>query len=55
MTSVPCGTPAARMPGLRVADDAVGDQQVAVHVEIARRIDDARVGEQDTGADHAAW
>ena len=31
----------------RVPDHAVGDQHVSRFVEIARRIDDARVGEQD--------
>ena len=35
--SVPSGTPAAPMPRLRVADHAVGDQDVAGAVEIARR------------------
>ena len=35
-------------PGL--ANDAVGDQNVADAVEIARRIDQARVGEQDRAA-----
>ena len=55
--SVPSGTPAAPMPRLAVADHAVGDQHVAGAVEIARRIDDAGVGEQDRAAigqhDHA--
>ena len=35
---------------LGFADDAVGDQQVADDVEIARRIDDPGVGEQDRAA-----
>ena len=35
---------------LGLADDAVGDQQVAEQVEIARRIDDPGVGEQDRAA-----
>ncbi len=29
---------------LRVADDAVGDQQVALHVEVPRGVDDPRIG-----------
>ena len=35
---------------LGLADDAVGDQQVADDIEVARRIDDPRVGEQDRAA-----
>ena len=35
---------------LGLADHAVGDQQVAGEIEVARRIDDARVGEQDRAA-----
>ncbi len=35
---------------LGLADDAVGDQQVAGKIEVARRIDDPRVGEQDRAA-----
>ena len=35
---------------LGLADDAVGDQQVADDVEIARRIDDPGIGEQDRAA-----
>ena len=35
---------------LGLADHAVGDQQVAGKIEIARRIDDPRVGEQDRAA-----
>ena len=35
---------------LGIADHAVGDQQVAGEVEIARRIDDPGVGEQDRAA-----
>ena len=33
-----------------LADDAVGDQQVAGEIEIARRIDDPGVGKQDRAA-----
>jgi hypothetical protein len=43
--SVPSGTPAAPMPP-GFPDDAVGDQNVADAVEIARRIDQPRVGER---------
>ena len=39
MMSVPSGTPAAPMPRLAVADDAVGDQDVAGAVEIPGGID----------------
>ena len=35
---------------LGLADDAIGDQQVADDIEIARRIDDPGVGEQDRAA-----
>jgi hypothetical protein len=35
---------------LGVADHAVGDQQVAGKIEIARRIDDPGVGEEDRAA-----
>src|SRR5262249_9636153 len=35
---------------LGLAHHAVGDQEVAGKVELARRIDDARVGEQDRTA-----
>ena len=35
---------------LGLADHAVGDQQVAGEIEIARRIDDPGVGEQDRAA-----
>ena len=35
---------------LGVADHAVGDQQVAGEIEVARRIDDPGVGEQDRAA-----
>ena len=35
---------------LGFADDAVGDQQVADDIEVARRIDDPGVGEQDRAA-----
>ena len=35
---------------LGLADHAVGDQQVAGKIEIARRIDDPGVGEQDRAA-----
>ena len=40
---------------LGLADDAVGDQHVAGQVEIARRIDDPGVGEQDRAAVERAW
>ena len=34
-------------PTLAVADEAVGDQQITDEIEVARRIDDPCVGEQD--------
>ena len=39
----------------RLADDAVGDQHVADAVEVARRIDQAGIGEQDGAAIRSAW
>ncbi len=48
--SVPSGTPAAPMPRLASRIDAVGDQEVAVDIEVARGIDDPRIGEQDRAA-----
>src|SRR5213078_3973451 len=35
---------------LGLADHAVGDEKIAVDIEIARGIEDARVGEQDRAA-----
>ena len=40
---------------LGFADDAVGDQQVADDIEVARRIDDPGVGEQDRAAVRQHW
>ena len=39
---------------LGFADHAVGDQDVAGNIEIARRIDDPRIGEQDAGGGRRA-
>jgi hypothetical protein len=40
---------------LRLADHAVGDQQIAGKIEVARRIDDPGVGEQDRAAVGEQW
>ena len=50
MISVPSGTPRGADAAPGVAHDAVGEQQIAVDVEVARGIDDPRVGEQDRAA-----